>query len=245
MAPVCSAIQLRQRAAAATPRDAARRRCRAGSPCARRRAGSRRSPCAASRRRRRSAGARDALGCAATAAAMSASACGQRARRARSTVRAIGISQSSSHAHAASTPCAPLLAPPGAGAARTADGPCAGSEPTTSTRSSVDSVGDRHAEPAARRARAVAAEVASGAGGSRCCRCRGRASACAARCSSSSVRCGETSAPIARAPCSRDDLASGRCATYSSAVGQSTAFHSPPCLIIGARQALVASSAPS
>ncbi len=49
---------------------------------------------------------------------------------------------------------------------------------------------------------------------------------------SSSVECGDTSAPTAVGPC-RWTTSARPFATYSSAVGQSTVFHSPPCFSIG------------
>ena len=99
------------------------------------------------------------------------------------------------------------------------------------------SVGDRHAEPRDAVAFAVARGNRTGAGGSRCCRCRARARAArparAPRAWNAATRA-RRSRP---APC-RATTSVKPCATNSSAVCQSTAFHSPACLTIGVRQAL-------
>ena len=153
-------------------------------------------------------------------------------RRATSALCATGSSQSSSTACSDET-CGALLAPPGAAAARSADGPCAGScRRPARDRARRD-----------RRSACRATECPRPAPSPRKSDWRRRKSmlslpsprvSCAASASSSSVACGDTSAPSAAAPCFATMSRQAVARRTSSAVCQSTAFHSPPCFTIGA-----------
>ena len=188
MAPVCSAIQRAERAAAgracgccaaALPSSTALR-----SPLQQR---LRRSPCAASLAGSRRLRRLDALAPPRWRRRSSASACDPAARRDGEAARPIGISQSSSQRVRALRTCAPFLRRLRAGAARTADGPCAGRSRRRAR--AAGSTAPRSSVPSQRaRRRLDGCRSRHGAGGSRCSRCRGRAPAWPSRCSSSTVR---------------------------------------------------------
>ena len=157
-------------------------------------------------------------------------------RRARSPC-ARRASASRRRPNAASRPACPSSRP-AAAVARPADGPCAGS----CRRPARDRAcrGRRPACPSHGTPARVARRRGnrSGAGGSRCCRCPSRARGARRAPAPPASR---AATPARRAPAARACATTSvrPCATNSSAVCQSTVFHSPPCFTIGARQALV------
>ena len=228
--------------AASRPAGAARRRCPAGRPCARRRAaGSRRWPA-----RRRSAPPASGAGTP-LALATARGHVGQRLRPRRWARRVDCVRQRHQpvvvRPHAGRCTCAPC-APPGAGAARTADGPCAGSEPTTSTRSQR-STAPRSACPAsATPCSRVAAKSAWRRRWSMLSLPRPRTSLRQqVQFFHRAVRA-EPARRCVAAPCSAL-ICFRPLATYSSAVVPvDCPATAPPCLSIGCGQALVGCSAP-
>ncbi len=209
VAPVISREHLRQRVELRRLRDAARRSCRAGSPCARRTAGSPRSP--ARRRGRLDAGQRGRHRLAGACARRDDD-LGQRARQLRRRDdRLVRDRHAASRRRpsAASTPACPCFA---AWRSR-----CATSGwslrrklPTTSTRSSASRSAIGMPEPRDARAAAVAAEIRSAAGGSRCCRCRARARAAPPAPSPRASRAATRARRARSPPCARDDRPSSR-----------------------------------
>ena len=220
--------------AARRPADAARRRCRAGWPCARRqqrrgdRLARRRSALPCGRRR-------DALGRADRGGDV-----GQRLQPSRSARRRCCVRHRHQPVVVARACRLVHLARRLRAAWRRR---CANSgwslrrnEPMTSARCSCDS---EAIEVPSQRDALDGCRSRRGAGGGRCSRCRGRAPAWPAGAAPRRVLCGLTSAPMLCAPCSAL-ICFRPLATYSSAVCQSTVCHSPPCLIIGAVRRSVA-----